>query len=110
MPQGIKPDLDFKAPPTLSKAIVDYIKTAILNGEYPPGSSLPEIPLAKKMSSSRATIREALRGLSDLGLVDLNPRRGAIVALLSPKRAREIFSLRAVLEPFAAKLALAEGQ
>jgi DNA-binding GntR family transcriptional regulator len=94
----------------LSTAIVDYVKTAILRGEYPPGSSLPEIPLARKMSASRATIREALRGLSDMGLVDINPRRGATVALLTPKRAREIFSLRAVLEPFALKLALTEGQ
>ena len=103
-------DLEYEAPPTLSTAIIDYVKTAILRGDYPPGSSLPEIPLAKKVSASRATIREALRGLNDLGLVDLHPRKGAMVASLSPKRAREIYSLRAVLEPFAIRLALTEGQ
>lgn len=100
----------FDAPPTLSTAIVQYVKNAILRGDYPPGSPLPEIPLARKMAASRTTIREALRSLSDMGLVALHPRRGASVAMLSAQRAREIFSLRAVLEPFAVKLALTEGK
>jgi DNA-binding GntR family transcriptional regulator len=99
----------FDAPPTLTSAVVKHIQDLILRGDFPPGSALPEIPLAQRLETSRGTVREALRALADLGLVELHARRGAIVPQLSPQRAREIFSLRALLEPFAAKLALTEG-
>jgi DNA-binding GntR family transcriptional regulator len=46
----------------------------------------------------------------ELGLIELHMNRGAVVAELSPQRAWEIFSLRAVLEPFAARLALTAGR
>lgn len=100
----------FSTPPTLASAVVDYLKDAILAGAYPPGSALREIPLSQAVSASRTTVREALRVLSDIGLVVIHPRRGASVASMSPKLVREIFSLRAVLEPFAIKLALTEGR
>ena len=105
-PSDLRPD----APPTLASAIVDHIRNGILRGDYPPGSPLPEIPLTRTFVASRTTIREALRSLSETGLVVLHPRRGATVASLSPQRAREIYSLRAVLEAFAVKLALTEGR
>jgi DNA-binding GntR family transcriptional regulator len=96
--------------PTLASAVVAYVKDAILRGEFSPGSPLPEIPLARSVSASRTIVREALRSLSDLGLVVLHPRRGAFVASMSPQRVREIFTLRALLESFAIRLALTEGR
>jgi DNA-binding GntR family transcriptional regulator len=95
---------------TLRSAVVRQLQALILNGEFPPGSNLPEIPLSRRFDTSRGTIREALRGLADSGLVDIHPNRGAEVAQLSPQRAREIFSLRSVLESFAVRLALTEGR
>jgi len=95
---------------TLTSTVVRKIQGLILNGEFPPGSTLPEIPLSQRFDTSRGTVREALRALADLGLVEIRPHRGADVAQLSPQRAREIYSLRAVLESFAAKLALTEGR
>jgi DNA-binding GntR family transcriptional regulator len=100
----------FDAPLTLSSAVVAYIRDAILRGIYPPGSPLPEIPLAKQVGASRTTVREALRSLSEAGLVTIHPRRGAAVGSMSPRRARELFTLRAVLEAFAVRLALTEGK
>src|SRR5262249_44963944 len=90
----------FDAPPTLTSAVVRHIQELMLRGEFPPGSALPEIPLARRLDTSRGTVREALRELAELGLVELQARRGAVVAQLSPQRAREIFSLRALLESF----------
>jgi DNA-binding GntR family transcriptional regulator len=95
---------------TLTSAVVRRIQGLILNGEFPPGSTLPEIPLSQRFETSRGTVREALRVLADLGLVEIRPHRGADVAQLSPQRAREIYSLRSVLESFAVKLALTEGR
>jgi DNA-binding GntR family transcriptional regulator len=100
----------FDAPQTLSSAVVAYIRDAILRGTYPPGAALPEIPLSKQVGASRTTIREALRSLSEAGLVTIHPRRGAAVGSMSPRRARELFTLRAVLEAFAVRLALTEGK
>jgi len=100
----------FNAPPTLTAAVVKHIQDLILRGEFPPGSALPEIPLARRLDTSRGTVREALRELAELGLVELLARRGAVVAQLSAQRAREIFSLRALLESFAVRLALTEGR
>jgi DNA-binding GntR family transcriptional regulator len=98
------------APPTLVSEVVAHVKDAILRGDYPPGSPLPEVPLARSVGASRTTVREALRSLSDLGLVVLHPRRGAVVASMSPQRIRQIFTLRAVLEAFALRIALTEGR
>ena len=81
-----------------------------MRGEFPPGSALREVSLAGRFKASRGTVREALRALSEQGLVEMHSRRGAVVPQLSPQRAREIFSLRAVLESFAVKLALTEGR
>src|SRR2546422_2419761 len=44
------------------------------------------------------------RSLSDLGLIEIHPRRGAVVSILTPQKAQEIFSLRALLEPHAVRL------
>jgi DNA-binding GntR family transcriptional regulator len=98
------------AQPTLSASVVAFLQNAILRGEFPPGSQLSEVPLARRLATSRTTIREAFRSLSEAGLVVLHPRRGAFVATLSPRTAREIYSMRALLEPFAVKLALTEGK
>jgi len=95
-------------PPTLTSAVIKHIRDAILRGEHPPGTALPEIPLARRLATSRGTVREALRALSDLGLIEIHPRRGAVVSILTPQKAQEIFSLRALLEPHAVRLAIAE--
>jgi len=102
--------LDFSAPATLSSAVVGYIRDAILRGTYPPGAPLPEIPLSRQVGASRTVIREALRSLSEAGLVTIHPRRGAFVGSMSPRRARELFTLRSVLEAFAVRIALTEGR
>jgi DNA-binding GntR family transcriptional regulator len=97
-------------PPTLLSAVTHALEEAIVRGEFPPGGALREVSLASRFKASRGTVREALRALSEQGLVEMHSRRGAAVPRLSPQRAREIFSLRAVLESFAVKLALTEGR
>lgn len=96
--------------PTLLSAVATYLEDAIVRGDFPPGCALRELHLASRLKTSRSTIREALRALSERGLVELHSRRGATVPQLSPQKAREIFSLRAILESFAVKLALTEGR
>ncbi|MGJ8534291.1 MAG: GntR family transcriptional regulator [Alphaproteobacteria bacterium] len=96
--------------PTLVAMAAEKIRAEILLGSYPPDSSLREIPLAEKFGYSRQTVRAALRSLAEMGLVELIARKGAVIPKSSPERTREIYSMRALIEPYALKTALIEGR
>jgi len=97
-------------PPSLTDVVVTHIRDSIIRGEYAPGQQLAEAPLALALGTSRGTVREAMRVLANLGLVSRSSHRGPIVTLLTPKRAHEIYTLRALLESYAARLAVEEGR
>lgn len=96
-------------PATLTAQVVAYIRDSVVRGDLQPGQPLAEVALAEELETSRVTVRVALRQLADQGLVEIIPYRGAYVSELTPQMAREIFSLRAMLESFATRLALADG-
>ncbi len=97
-------------PQSLTDAVVTHIRDAIISGRYVPGQQLAEATLAKTLGTSRGTVREAMRVLANLGLVSLTTHRSASVTTLTPGRAREIYTLRALLESFAARMAAEEGR
>jgi DNA-binding GntR family transcriptional regulator len=97
-------------PPSLTDAVVTHIRNAIINGEYTPGQQLAEATLAQRLGTSRGTVREAMRVLANLGLVSRSAHRGPFVTLLTPEKAREIYTLRALLESSAARTAAEEGR
>lgn len=96
--------------PTLVATIAGKLQQEILSGVFPPGTALREVPLSERLGTSRQSVREALRALADDGLVELQSRRGAVVPKVSPRRTREIYTLRALLEPFALRAAMVEGR
>jgi DNA-binding GntR family transcriptional regulator len=96
-------------PETLTSAVARHIRDTIMRGEFAPGQALPEVWLAERLQTSRGTIREAFRTLADQGLVEIIPHRGSFVATLTPRRAREIFTLRAELESYAVRLVMERG-
>jgi DNA-binding GntR family transcriptional regulator len=94
-------------PPTLTAATAQNIQEAILRGDFAPGEPLREAELSENLEVSRGTVREALRWLHQEGaLVEIMPHRGAFVIKLSLERAREIYTLRALLEPYAIRTAM----
>lgn len=97
-------------PQGLTDALVIHIRDAIINGELAPGQQLAEMDLARMFGTSRGTVREAVRVLANLGLVSLNAHRRLSITLLTPQRAREIYTLRAYLESFAARMAAENGR
>ena len=97
-------------PETLTEAVANHIRDAIVRGVYLPGAQLSEAALASALGTSRGTIREALLALSHGGLVIIRAHRGASVATLTPGQAEETYSLRALLEPYAARLAIERGR
>ncbi|MEN9559944.1 MAG: hypothetical protein RLZZ502_1155 [Pseudomonadota bacterium] len=89
----------------LTHRLREQIEEEIATGQLLPGTPLDEVELAQRFSVSRTPIREVLSLLAGEGLVDLRPRRGAVVTSLSPVRLIEMFELMAELEAMCAKQA-----
>lgn len=87
---------------SISEKVAHELREAIQSGSLEPGERLVERKLAERLGVSHIPVREALAKLSDEGLVDRAPRRGARVAALSAEELDEISSLRTVLEQFVA--------
>lgn len=88
---------------SLQSSVTKLLRDSILKGRFRPGQRLPEPMLAEYFHVSRSPIREALRMLEVEGLVEVNPRRGARVRLISDQEAAEIIELRAELERISAR-------
>ena len=66
--------------PLLADVVRDGLRRAVITGSYPPGSKLPnEDALAERFTVSRATIREAVRGLVEEGYLSRRHGSGTYV-------------------------------
>ena len=88
--------------PTSSLRVSEELREAILSGEFEPGERLRTVSLAKRFGSSRTPVREALVQLEGEGLVDIEPRRGALVRPFASDDLIDLYEIRALLEPAAA--------
>ncbi|EWY42225.1 AsnC family transcriptional regulator [Skermanella stibiiresistens SB22] len=83
----------------------DRIENEILTGAMPPGFRLDEVTLATRFGVSRTPVREALFQLASAGLIEIRPRRGAVVSEVGPERLVQMFEVMAGLEGMAGRLA-----
>lgn len=90
----------------LSDQVKDRLLQAILAGQYPPGARIVETRVARELGTSQAPVREALRDLEALGVVETTAFRGARVRRPSAAELLEAFAVRAELESLAARLAV----
>lgn len=90
---------------TAADRLAQDLAEAILSGEFAPGSRLDEQQLAQRYTVSRTPVREALRQLATTGLIEVRPRRGAIVAEVTPEQLEELFVAMGELEATCARLA-----
>lgn len=89
----------------LSEQVKDRILQWILEGELAPGSRIIETRVAKELGVSQAPVREALRDLTTLGVVEMQPYRGARVRQPSKADLVEAMEVRGELEALAARQA-----
>jgi len=90
----------------LGDQIKDRLLEAILAGRYPPDSRIVETQVARELGTSQAPVREALRGLEALGVVEITPFRGARVRRPSAAELDEAYVVRSTLETLGARLAV----
>ena len=87
--------------------ILDELRTAILDGDVPPGSPIPVDGVAAAFGVSRIPVREALMTLIGEGLVDHRPNAGYRVAMMTFREFSEFYLVREALETAALKASVA---
>ncbi|HCW6392568.1 TPA: GntR family transcriptional regulator [Acinetobacter baumannii] len=82
---------------SLSEQIVKYISEQIISGELVEGERIQELRIAKELDVSRGSVREALLLLERTHLIEIFPRRGAIVSEMSAQQAKALFDTNMML-------------
>jgi DNA-binding GntR family transcriptional regulator len=78
---------------TLVEDVVNAIEQGIYQGRYMPGCQLVERDLASELGVSRIPVREALRRLAALRILEIRPYRGAVVRELSRSEALDVVEI-----------------
>ena len=78
--------------------IRNAIREAIFSGELNPGDRIIETYWAKELGVSQGPVREAIRDLEAMGLVETVPFKGSRVRTLTEKDVRDNYSVRICLE------------
>ncbi len=92
---------------TLAEKAYETLHDAIITGALRPGARLPIEELAEYLEMSPMPIREAVRRLDAVGLVENVPHRGARVTELSVTDLTEVYEVRLALETLAIRRAAA---
>jgi DNA-binding GntR family transcriptional regulator len=91
--------------PNISQALVNELREMIVDGRLPDGERLNEVHLAARLGVSRTPLREALGRLAAEGALIGMPRIGHFVRALTIEEFRQIYPIRALLDPEALRLA-----
>ncbi|MFX0592300.1 GntR family transcriptional regulator [Melissospora conviva] len=83
--------------PQLSEEVATHIRDLIMAGELRPGERLRLEELAAQLGVSITPVREALLTLRGEDMVELQPRRGYLVAPMSRQDIEDVFALQANL-------------
>jgi DNA-binding GntR family transcriptional regulator len=94
-----------KTGPALVDAIAQAIQADVLSGSIASGTKLRQEALATRFGVSRTPIREALRKLEAARVIEVIPRRGALIRTPTTKEIRDAYLVRSELEGLAADLA-----
>jgi len=87
----------------------DYVKARLLDGRFAGGTLLSENEIAQRLDVSRTPVRQAFVQLEAEGLLELYPRRGALVVPISPSEAEDVLEARMLIEQHAARRAASAG-
>jgi DNA-binding GntR family transcriptional regulator len=98
-----------KKTPPKRQSTREYVKETlldrILQGTYGPGERLVELQIAQELGTSQGPVREALRELEALGLVESQSYKGTRVREITEQEIEDSYQVRSVLEQLAAELA-----
>lgn len=90
---------------TETAKLVDQIRDAIISGEFPMGTRLPQRFLAERFNTTTTVVRESLRTIESEGLIHIIPRFGAVVDKITHNNLLGRYLVREALEGMAARVA-----
>ena len=95
---------------SLPDQIKEHLLEQITSGVLKPGDRLIELKIAGDMDTSQAPVREALRELEAIGIVETRRNKGARVRIMSDSELGDIYDVRAELEGYGAEIAARNGK
>ena len=93
-----------KRHPTMYSFVFETLRDEILAGRIPTGTRLNIEEIQTRLGVSRTPVREALKQLSSMGLVENQPHRGTYIKELSVDDIIEIYQIRSALEGMIARI------
>lgn len=91
---------------SLSEQVRRFLLQQLLDGRWQPGDRIVERRVANELGLSQAPVREALRDLEAMRLIESAPGRSVQVSELTPEHLCEVYPVRAALERLAAETAV----
>lgn len=85
--------MSFRASESLSEQIAQHLAQQIITGDLVEGERIQELRIAKELNVSRGSVREALLILARRRLIEIYPRRGAVVAEMSVPQVRGLYEV-----------------
>ncbi|MCK0153078.1 GntR family transcriptional regulator [Alcanivorax sp. S6407] len=89
--------MSFKAKESLSEQIAQHLADQIIRGDMLAGDRIQELRVAGELEVSRGSVREALLILQRRQLIDILPRRGAVVKEMSEAHVRSLYEVMQIL-------------
>jgi len=89
---------------TETEKLADQIRDAIISGEFPMGTRLPQRFLAERFGTTTTVVRESLRSIESEGLIHIIPRFGAVVDQITHDNLLGRYLVREALEGMAARV------
>ncbi len=83
----------FQAPESLSEQIAQHLGQRIIIRDLSPGERIQELKVAGELNVSRGSVREALLILERRHLIEIFPRRGAVVSSLTPESVNSLYDI-----------------
>lgn len=85
--------MTFKPSESLTEQIAQYLGNQIVIGQLKAGDRIQELRVAEELNVSRGSVREALLILERRHLIQILPRRGAVVAEMTEAEVRALYEL-----------------
>src|SRR3954453_7611068 len=86
-----------------------HVKERLLDGSFPGGVLLSENELSQQLGLSRTPVRQAFVQLEAEGLLELYPKRGALVVPVAASEIEDVFEARLLVEEHCARRAASAG-
>lgn len=84
--------------PSTAERVASALREQLLQGQFSPGTRLPEDELATAMGVSRNSVREGIQILASEGLIRRSLHRGAVVSELDTDELTDVYQARRIIE------------